>query len=226
MEGWKDKQKFRTAKRQKVKFGTFLSLCVYVCIWLSQVHWETPTQPPKMLTHHWSSSSLLDVTLLTPLPRVLGLTVRPHLLDLNDWPSIPKSLSSLSTSFILSFGFAGSHRHSSLWGLCAKIDKGVPLDNLTLVKVLKIRSLHCPPIHEHTEIYIHTPPHIYIHMNTHYRATNIGKPMFSLFVNIFWLKKFTVHFTQYSLNFTSFALLSHQKFVKPGALCFICYSFD
>ena len=55
----------RTAKRKKVKSGTFLALYVILCLmWLSQELSKNPTQLPKMLGHLWSSSSLLNIQFL------------------------------------------------------------------------------------------------------------------------------------------------------------------
>ena len=60
----------------------------------------------------------------------------------------------------------------------------------------------------------------------------IGKPMFSPFLNIILTKIcFFVHIRYSSVNFTWFALFTHQKFddrplLKPGALHFICHHFE
>ena len=83
--GWKQektKHEFRTTKLKKVKFDSFffffffffLALCVCVCVcvcvctWLSKVHCETPNNYHKCLTHLWSSSSPLNILLLTHCP--------------------------------------------------------------------------------------------------------------------------------------------------------------
>ena len=81
-----------------------------------------------------------------------------------------------SQSFVLSSSLTGSHRQSSLCDLRTKIDEGVPLDNMTLVKnsEYKILSLVTLPrthskIHTHVSIYIYI--YIYINMNAYYCAT-------------------------------------------------------
>ena len=85
---------------------------------------------------------------------------------------VPPLTDRLSSSF--SSSLAGFRGHSSLCGLGAKVDKGVPLDTLTPVKDAedKIPSLATHPrthIDSHTCIYIY----IYIYMNAHYRTTSL-----------------------------------------------------
>ena len=134
-----------------MKFVTFLAL--YVCVWLSWELGENPTRLPTMLIHLWLLSSPLDVPFLTLLPCFLSLTV---------WISTTR-VSLLTDQHPLSFSdLTGSCRHNSSCGFHDKID------NLTLVKMLKIRSLLWPPIREHTHRSTHIHPYIYIYIYIHF----------------------------------------------------------
>ena len=91
-----------------------------------------------------------------------------------DWP----------TSFVLfSSGLAGFCWYSSLCGLRAKIDKGVPLDTQTQVRNTedKIPSLATHP-QTHTKTHTHISIYIYIYIYTHISMLIIGPQLHGHFI--------------------------------------------
>ena len=140
-----------------------------MCLAITNVLWNSQ-QLPKMLTHLWSSSSPLDVSFLTPLPRVMDLTARLSILASNHWPHVLESsyqshfpgfecvtlycrgLTPHSpTSFVLfnapALQVAQVHAGPALCVAFAPRGKGALLDTLTLVKDAedKILSLATHP---------------------------------------------------------------------------------
>ena len=118
----KTKHGFRTAKRRKVKFGTFKHSCV--ChMWLSPELSKNPTQQPKMLTHLVivfaapCLRSWLHTVLQLLWTHILEPTDQHDILGLNVWLSGPEFHSWLPMSFVLSSSLADSCRYSSLCGL-------------------------------------------------------------------------------------------------------------
>ena len=179
-----------------MKFVTFLSLCVYVCVWLSQVHCETPNSYPKFWLisrhrlHHSTSYFLLycaisffltaRLSLDSPAPRWLTSPVSwasffgPTFWVLNVWPPYCRSPTpNPPTSFVLSSGLAGSRGHNSLCSFRAKIEKIRSFRHSDVAsKMLKIIP---PAIHNtdpHTYIHTHTHTHIYIYIYIYIIFTN------------------------------------------------------
>ena len=112
--------------------GHFFAFCVYMCGCR-----ENPSKfQPKRLTH-------LVIVFSAPCLRSCPSTVlNPCLIA--DWPAPRLGFESLTLlrslapdrpmSFVLFSGLAGFRRHSSLYVLSAKIDKGAPLNTLTLIR--------------------------------------------------------------------------------------------
>ena len=152
-----DKHRFRTVKHRKVKLALFYILCVYVS--LSQELGKnsyTAAKDADSSGHHLHHSMSSFLTSYHPLT-ALASRPEPWMSD-----SLLRSLSpNWPTSFVLSSGLAGSHRHSFLCGLCVKIDNGVCLDTLMLVKNTKDKI---PSLATHPWTYIETHTHTYIHI--------------------------------------------------------------
>ena len=131
----------------------------------------TATKNADSSVHHLHCSMSLFLTPYRPLT-ALNPCLRA------DWPAVclelelsdstPESHSSLTTSFVLSSSLAGSHRHSSLCGLCTKIDKWRSRHFGTASKILTIilpvthntqrPTLTHPSIHPSSPLFDSLPP--------------------------------------------------------------------
>ena len=130
---------------------------LYMYVGLSRELGENPKHLQKMLIHLWSSSSLLDVPFLTPLPRVLGLTCQtPYsgvslLTDQHPSSFLPVSLVHVGTALRQ----RGPFWHS---GTASEILKIIPLATHNTQRPTHIH----PPVYIYIYIYIYT--HTYIWM--------------------------------------------------------------